>query len=51
MHGKFKTVAVIGLPHGMKTVGHTFRVAVLAAGADFRATGYRVPGAFGPFNP
>lgn len=47
---QLEAVAVVGRAHGMKPAGHSFGIAVPASGADFRAAGDGVPGAFGPFN-
>ena len=49
-HCNVESASVIRLPHGLQSPGHALRIAVLAAPADLRAPGDRVPGGFGPFN-
>ena len=45
-----EAVPVLRLAHGLEPSGHSFSVAVLAANAELRAAGYRVPRSFRPFN-
>ena len=50
MQSKLEAINVVRLPHQFETVGHPFRIAILAAGTDLGATGQRVPSRFGPFD-
>jgi hypothetical protein len=45
-----ETVSVAVLVHGLQAQRHPFCVAMLAAGADLRATGYGIPGDICPFD-
>jgi len=50
MRGQVESVSVVRLPHRLKPLRHSLRVAVLTPRADLRATGYRIPRGTGPFN-
>ena len=47
---QFETGGVVALPHCLQSLREALRVAVLAAGADFRAAGNGIPRELGPFN-
>jgi len=50
MTGQLEAVSVVRLAHRLQSFRHSLGVAVLTAAAYLRATGYRIPRRFGPFN-
>src|SRR5262249_35622081 len=51
MKSQCETITVPGVAHRAQPNGQALRVAVLAARADLRAAGHRIPGGVGPFDP
>ena len=48
--GQGEASTVTGLADGFEAAGHAFGIAVGATGADFSATGDRVPSGLGPLD-
>ena len=50
VQGNRESVLVAFVPHGLEPESHPFGIAMLAAGANLAAAGYRVPSRLGPFD-